>query len=239
MSAPLAFPGWLRPMAARRTRQFRRRVIVALTFPALLIAGLLAWRVQSVAVSSYPGFPRSAVASFRSLEGTPVVLLSLDGVRRLAETWPGVASVEARLQLPGHLVVTVHPAVVAGSFAVGRGWRAVGTDGQPGARLEGPVPPVLEHFAPLAPQLREGLAIARRLAAETGREVLEVRRILPDDLEVRLAGPRPGTNGTVIHVRPAGSRAESWWTAGLREGRANASWADLRRDDRATLGGEG
>ncbi len=235
----LAFPGRLRPVAVRRERRVRRRVIAAVTFLTLLTAGLLNWRVQSVAVSSYPGFPETTVRSLSSLEGTLIVLLSLEGVRRCAETWPGVASVEARLQLPGRLVVTIHPAPVAGSVPVGHGWHAVGPDGSLGARLKGPAPPLLEQFSPEITRLREGLVIAQRLAAETGREVLRVRRILPDDLEVHLAGAGPGAAGAVVHVRPSGSRAESWWTARLRQGLGTGPWADLRRDDRAIVGGRG
>jgi len=235
MGRPMAFPGWLRPIKARRTRRTGRRVVTGVVLFALLVTGLLAWRVRSVTVSAYPEFPRAAIRSLRSLEGTPVVLLSFRRVRELAEVWPGVASMEARLQLSGRLVVTVQPARVAGSVAVGRGWRAVGPDGTLGARLNGPVPPVLERFSPEADRLREGLIVAQRLATETGRKVLGVRRVLPDDLEVHLAGP--GARGAVVHVSPPGSRAESWWTARLRRGEPTGSWADLTRDDRATLGG--
>ncbi len=236
---PLAFPVKLRPVAVRRHRRVRRRVLASLAMAALAAAFLLRWRVESVAVSPCPGVPQAAMVSLRSLSGTPIVLLSLDGVRRLAEVWPGVASVEARLELPGRLVVTVHPSPVAGSFATGRGWHAVGPDGTPGGRLDGPVPPVLEQFPTRSIRLREGLVIAQRLAAETGRQVRLVRRILPGDLEVHLTGRDAGSPGPVLHVRPAGSRAESWWTARLRRGQAPGRWADLRQDDRAVVGGRG
>ncbi|NOZ95420.1 MAG: hypothetical protein GXP47_11895 [Acidobacteria bacterium] len=238
-SQPLAFPVKLRPVAVRRHRRVRRRVLAALAMGALAAVFLLRWRVESVAVSACRGLPQAALVSLRSLSGTPIVLLSLDGVRRLAEVWPGVDSVEARLELPGRLVVAVHPSPVAGSFATGRGWHAVGPDGTPGGRLEGPAPPVLEQFPTQANRLREGLVIAQRLAAETGRQVRVVRRILPGDLEVRLAGREAGLDGPVLHVRPAGSRAEAWWTARLRRGQTPGRWADLRRDDRAVVGGQG
>jgi len=238
-SVPLAFPGRLRPVAVRRTRRVRRRVIVITVLAALLAAGPLIWRLRSVSISAFPGFPKAAVRSLRSLQGTPIALISLRKARGLAEVWPGVASVDARLKLPGRLLVTVHPASVNGSFPTGRGWHAVGEDGAVGARLARPAPPVLEGFTPEAIALREGLGIARRLAEETGRTVLAVRRILPDDFEVQLAGSDSGGPGFLVHVRSSAGRAELWWTRQLRSGHAPGTRADLRRDDALIVGGRG
>ncbi|HHQ48752.1 MAG TPA: hypothetical protein ENK19_07700 [Acidobacteria bacterium] len=237
MSGPLTFPGRLRPATARRTRRVRRRVLAATALAGVITAGLLLWRVGTVSVSAFPGFPDPALRSLRSLEGTPVVLLSLREARRLAAVWPGVASVEARLELPGRLAVTVHRAAIAGCVPTGRGWHAVGNDGALGLRLRRPVPPVLQGFAPDPDALREGLAVARRVTEESGRSVVSVRRILPGDLEIELADDAKGT--VVVHVRPEPSGAERWWMARLEEGRAPGTWADLRRDDRLTVGGAG
>jgi len=228
---PPPFPAGLRRPRPRRARLWVRWLPLAL--PAVLPLALL-WRVGTVQIQGCPGLPASACRSLHDLVGTPVVLLHLDRIRDDVQAWPGVALVEVRFEAPGTLSVTAHPAEAAGSVRVGRGWRAVCADGQVGAALTAPQPPVLAGFGADRGKLASALVVGRRLARQTGLVVRRLRRILPDDLEVVLADS--GGESYTIHVVPGGSRAERAWCELLRTGGAGA-WADLRGDFRMVVGG--
>ncbi len=235
---PPPFPARLRPAPSRR-RRIRRRVLLALAGLGAATALALAWRVDRVEVSACDAVPAGTVASLRALEGSPVLLLSLDRVRRQLEIWPGVVAVEARLVLPGTLRVTARPAVAAGSLRWARGWRAVAPDGRTGVRIEAPLRPELVGFSADPREVRQGLVVAQRLERASGFAVRRVRRILPGDLEVTLVDAE-GEVTAVVHVTPEGTAAETWWTARLAAGReARGSRADLRWADRVVVGGSG
>jgi len=222
-----------------RRRRIRRRVVLALAGLGAATALALGWRVDRVEVSACDAVPAGTVASLRALEGSPVLLLSLDWVRRQLEIWPGVVAVEARLVLPGTLRVTARPAVAAGSLRWTRGWRAVAPDGRTGVRIEAPLRPELVGFSADPREVRLGLVVAQRLERASGFAVRRVRRILPGDLEVTLVDAG-GEVTAVAHVTPEGTAAETWWTARLAAGReARGSRADLRWADRVVVGGSG
>lgn len=195
----------------------------------------LLWRVQSVEIEACPELPASASTSLKQLVGTPIVLLDLGRVRDNIQAWPGVAAVEVRLEVPGTVQISVRPAEVAGSIRVGRGWRAVCSDGCIGGSLSVRRPPVLAGFGADPRELAGALDVGHRLTEETGLVVQQLRRILPGDLEAVLTG---GDDGTlhVVHVKPAGSRAERAWCRMLRAGGA-APWADLRGELQLVIGG--
>lgn len=228
---PPPFPAGLRRPRQTRTRAWLRWLPLALI--ALLPVSLL-WRVQAVDVQACPGVPASACSSLEQLVGTPVVLLDLARLRDDLRAWPGVATVEVRLEVPGTVHVVAHPAEVAGSVQVGRGWRAVCEDGRVGAALAGPRPPVLAGFDFDRGQLGSALGVGHRLASETGLVVQRLRRILPGDFEAVLTAA--DGSDYQVHVAPGGSGAERAWTQMVRAGGAS-SWADLRGELRMVVGG--
>ncbi len=235
-SLPPPFPARLRPTPSRR-RRVRRRVLLFLGVVAAVTLLALTWRVDRVVVEACDAVPTGTIVSLQALEGTPVILLSLERIRNMLEIWPGVVAVEARLVLPGTLRVTARPAVTAGSLRWARGWRSVAPDGRVGVRLPAPAAPELLGFEAEPQELRLGLVVAQRLERATGLDVRSVRRILPDDLEVVFADGDERPAGAV-HVTPDGTTAETWWTARRRGGTAAiGTWADLRATDRVVAGG--
>jgi len=212
---------------------------VLLVIP-LALALLPRWQVKKVDIQRCPGVPERLGGTLMSLVGTPVVLLDLDWVRNAVDVWPGVAGVEVRLKRLGTLSVKAYAAGVAGSLAVGRGWRAVCPDGTLGPRLDARRDPVLVNFPRRPERLREGLSVAERLARELGRPVESVRRVMPDDFEVVFAR-RPGDRRPfAVHVAARASGGERMMGAMVRSGALqDIGWADLRQEDRLVVGGQG
>jgi cell division septal protein FtsQ len=192
------------------------------------------WRLQAVEVTGCPSLPSEVATSLEGLVGRSPLSVDPQWVRRQVEVWPGVVSVDVRLELPGTLKVHATAATPRGSVANGAGWRAVAEDGRLAGPLDGPIAPVLEGFTRRPDELSRGLAVAARLREATGAEVRAVRRITPNDLEVRLAG---AGGEVVVWVRPTATASERRFCDLVAEGRFLAAWVDLRWQDRLVLGG--
>jgi len=229
------------PVGLRRpARSRRRRRLALLVLAPLALLVLPAWRVSEVRVQACDGIPPAVVAGLEGLAGTPVALIDLEWVRRCLEVWPGVRDVEVRLSMPGTLNVRAYAERPAGSVRVAGGWHAVCADGSGGPRLAGPRAPVLEGLDMSPAALRTALAVAERVAGETGLTAASVRRILPGDLEVTLVRGSGEGRPLVAHVAARASAGELRWAALLRGGEVAAvGWVDAREDDRLVLGGNG
>lgn len=224
---PPPIPERLRPRPTRRRRKF-----VGVLLMPLLLLPLFLWRVRTVEITACPGLPESCSSSLRQLEGTWPCALPMGWIRSRVETWPGVAGVRIRLDLPATLQIIARGAPVAGSVRVGSGWHGVGSDGRLGRRLDGPHLPVIEGFAHHHGDLRRALAAARRLREATGLTPSRVRRILPGDIEIRLRPALEEGVAATVHVSPNGSRAErAWCERALGNPESVPRWADLRSDD--------
>lgn len=225
-------PERLRPARERRKRG--RRLIVMAVFPGLLTL-LPLWRLSAVEVLGSPPLPAEAVSSLKQLEGRFPLTLGLESLKRELETWPGVASVDVTLELPGTLRVTAKPAVPVASVAVGRGWHGVDSRGHLTGPLDSPRPPVLDRFHHQPAELRRGLAIAARLAEATGTQVETVEPVVNTDYLVTLtrAGLEPW-RGTVL-VRELPTAAEAAWCSYLAAGQPLSTWGDLRHQSRMVL----
>jgi len=230
MSRPMFLPDRLRPALPRR-RPRRLLALVAAIPGCLLLLPL--WRVQTVDVTGCGELPVSLERSLRQLEGTSLLTLDLDRVREQVEAWPGVASVEVRLELPGTLHVTVRQATARASVPVGAGWHGVDDAGRLTGALAQPLPLSLERFPPSPEELRQGLAVADRIGRACLARVRTVRRITPSDFAVALE--RAGTE-LVIHVRPQPTVGERLWCEHAASGQLAWRWADLRWDSRLVLG---
>ena len=159
----------------------------------------------------------------------------IEWIRRQVEVWPGVESVDVRLQLPSTVRISATQVVAHGSVPVGHGWRAVAADGSLAGPLPSPYPPVLEGFSNRPKELRSALEVARRLTETSGARVEEIRFITPADLEVRIL-LATGEN-SVVHVQPEGTEGERFWCEAAAKGKQPALWADLRWHDRVVIGG--
>lgn len=229
-------PDTLRPHSTRPPRRRRRSVAVLLAAFAAATLVLPMWRVQHVTMTPCRGVPATTPRGLQRLEGEWVPLLDLHWVRRQVAQWPGVGGVEVELQLPGTLRIVAHPAEAAGSVATGRRWHAVTAAGELAGSLASPVAPLLEGFRQEPHALRTGLTAAARLAEASGRRADRVRQILPDDLLVVLAGRTAEEPPLEVHVTPGGSAAEHRFWALMADRSAAVHWADLRNDNRMTLG---
>ncbi len=232
MSGPF-LPDRLRPRSPRR--RGRSPVVLVL---AVAVLPLLApwWRLRKVDVIPCDGLPGSAVSALHDLEGRFALGVDPRQVASELEAWPGVATVDVRLNLPATLVVRATPVLPHGSVVSGRRWRAVAEDGRLAGSLAQPLAPVLKGFPRDARDLRKGLEIARRIGGASGRQVESVRRITPVDYEVRLASEPAG--GVVrIWVGATASAAERYWCRRMANGEDGGGWLDLRRDDRVVVGG--
>jgi len=231
---PPPFPERLRRRASHRRIP---RWPVALAAVLLTAAAMPLWRVGAVVVEPCDALPRAVRESLAAVTGSSQLLLDLDWVRGVVEAWPGVAGVDVQLELPGTLRVTARSAEVSGSYRVGRGWHGVTRDGSPGGPLPSPIEPRLSGFA--GSEMARALAVTRRLEQATGATVIEIRHVLPDDLEatLRLAVGAPEVR---VHVRPEPTPAERYWCSEVAAGRAPA-WADARGTLRlvVTEGGDG
>jgi hypothetical protein len=229
--APRFLPDRLRPSTTGRKR---RRGFVLLTFLPVMLLALPQWQIDEVLVEGCPKLPAAAVHSLRGLIGQPALGLDLQTVRDQVEIWPGVGEVEVELELPATVRVRAAAAESRGSLRVGRSWHGVASDGSLTGISELALPPVLTGFTGEMERGR-GLAVAGRLEAATGGQVLEIRRITPADYRLRLQPSGAGPE-RVIHVLPQGSDAESAWCAAVVEGSLMQTWADLRWTDRIVIG---
>ncbi len=226
-------PERLRPTAPSLRRA--RRGLATVAAVPLLVAIAPLWRIQTVEVVACPGIPVEEVAALEALEGRPALTVRLSDIRERLAHWPGVASVEVSLHLPGRLVVTTRPREVLASTRVDGRWRAVHGDGAIGPDLETPVWPTLEGF--LGDEARQrAIEVVARVEAGCGLKVLTAAWVTPDDLRLELAGAAAET-AAVVHVRPGGSAAERWWCERSASGELPARWADLRGASRIVLGG--
>jgi len=230
--APRFLPDRLRPPATGRKR---RRGFALLTVVPVMLLVLPRWQVTEVLVDGCPKLPASSVSSLYELIGQPALGLDLEAVRDRVEIWPGVGEVEVELELPGTVRVRAAAAVSRGSLQVGQSWHGVAADGSLTGIVEIALPPVLAGFTSDI-ERSKGLAIASRLQAATGGQVIEIRRITPSDYRLQLQ-PASGGAEMVIHVVPQGTGAESAWCAAVAEGSLTQTWADLRWTDRIVIGG--
>ncbi|MCD4747757.1 MAG: hypothetical protein K8R59_00155 [Thermoanaerobaculales bacterium] len=235
MTAERSFlPESLRPQPKATSRpktRHRLRYTVVILSIATVVAVLASWRVDAVLVESCSAIPASATADFNIMQGRWVPAVDLDWVRRQAERWPGVATVDVKLQLPGTLRVLAGPEDICGTLRVGAGWRAVSCDGTMGRRLEKPQKPVLEGFESAHQEVRRALAVGRRLAQGGEAEVLGISRLTPTDYEVRLIAKEGSDQVFTVRVYPTARPTEEWWFSARAAGTAPA-WADLRHPNR-------
>jgi hypothetical protein len=224
-------PDRLRPRAPRR--RTRWQVLAFALLPGVL-ALVPSWRVRAVEVEGCPALPASVRGSLATLAGTPVALLDLGWVRRQVEVWPGVASVEVRLDLTGALRVGTHASRVEGSVPVGRGWHGVAPDGALAGPMAEERQPVLAGFGHRPDELWRGLEVARRLGRETGGTVSLVREVTPGDCLVELVLPG-GAAPVVVHVQPKATESERFWCRQVRAGARVAPWTDLRAERRLVV----
>ncbi len=171
-------PDRLRPRAPRR-RSGRRFLLPAV----VLILGVLLlplWKVKSVEVRGGDVVPESVTVSLEGLVGHMVPMLELGWLHQVAAAWPAASEVRVRLELPGTVVVEIFPESLRGSVALGSGWHAVAADGRLAGALDEPFRPQLVGFQRPADR-RLAFAVARRLAAASGGEVVAVEHITPAD----------------------------------------------------------
>lgn len=233
MTGARFLPDRLRPTAPGMRRV--RRGLLSLAVLPVVIAAAPLWRIQDVTVAACPGVPAEVVASLEALVGRPTVMVRLSEIRERLAHWPGVASVDVSLELPGSLVVTVRPCEVRGSIVGGDGWRAVHADGSIGATMAAPETPMLEGFVSEGDR-RQAVEVATRIERDSGLEVLAASWVTPDDLRIELADVT-GDAVAVVHVRPEGSAAESWWCERAARGELPGRWSDLRSSSRVVIGG--
>jgi hypothetical protein len=200
--------------------------------PVLLVP-LGWWRIDSVEIDACPALPDPVRAELVALSGASPLTLDLRRVQHLVEAWPGVAGVSVAVELPSTLRVQARGARVAGSMPVGTAWHAVAETGEPAARIDAPVRPVLRGFATVPAELRVGLEVAARLEQGSGLEVLEVRQVMPDDLEVVL---EPAAEPPVAaRVGAETTATERAWCAAVLAGARPATWTDLRQPNRVIV----
>jgi cell division septal protein FtsQ len=241
---PLAFPERLRPQRQVRRRTRRRLPILLLLLPVLVLP-LFWWEVQRVEVAPCPGLPEVVRQGLHELVGTSPLTLDLQWVRHQVEVWPGVASVQVKLELPGTLHVTARPQEIAGSLAIGRRWHAVVETGDIGTVLDKPQAPLLQGSGRRPAALRQGLQIAARISDATGYRVEQIRLVMPGDTEVTLVSGEfsdsaerlrlTHSNPVVIRVNTEASVAEQVWCEKVRDGWQPAPWTDLRMDNRMVV----
>mgnify|MGYP001132342227 CR=1 FL=1 len=233
MTGARFLPERLRP-SAPGLRRVRRGLAVLVVLPVIVAAAPL-WRIQEVTIDACPGIPAEVLASIDALEGRPTLTVRLADIRERLERWPGVASVDVTLELPGSLMVTARPCEVRGSIVAGDGWRAVHGDGSLGPALTSPQRPVLSGFL-RDESRRQAVDVAERVAGGSGLTVTAVGWVTPDDLRLELVsdGVDPVA---VVHVRPAGSAAERWWCERAARGELPGRWSDLRGASRVVVGG--
>lgn len=227
-------PEHLRPAKAARRR--RRRGWLWLALLPLPLLGITQWKVVTVEITQQPWVPPTAVASIRSLIGTPMVLVHLDWVRRHLDRWPTVGGVEVLCRLDGTVLVTTRPARAAASIRVGSGWHGIDRHGQPTGRLSERRTPVL-HCAGDSDTLGSALSVARRLEALDIGAVQSVTFVSPSVLAVDLEND--GRSFTA-HVRTETSDSEEgltrlWSTRRLPD----HGFVDATRDDRLVVGERG
>jgi len=232
---PTFLPDRLRPRAPRK--RSRKPLLLMAVLPLTLIVVPM-WRVQAVDVSGCSGLPPELMTSLDDLVGRPTLAVSPQWVRRQLEAWPAVSAVEVQLELPGTLRISAAHAPAHGSVPVGTRWHAVTASGTLGGNLDAPIEPVLSVTPGSPTDVRRALAVARRIAGQSGGHVRGVRPITPTDFEVDLVPP--GTDRPVVlRVRPEATRAETQWCRLLSQGESSPGWVDLRWDDRVVLGGAG
>ncbi len=228
-------PDRLRPRAQRK--RSRKPLLLLVVLPLALFVVPM-WRVQAVDVSGCSGLPPELMVSLDDLVGRPTLAVSPQWVRHQLEAWPAVSAVEVRLELPGTLHISAAHVTAHGSVPVGTGWHAVTALGTLGGKLNAPIEPVLAVTPGSPTDVRRALAVARRIADQSGGHVRGVRPITPADYEVDLVPP--GTDRPVVmRVRPEATRAERQWCRGLTRRESSPGWVDLRWDDRVVIGGAG
>jgi hypothetical protein len=228
-------PDRLRPRAPRK--RSRKPVLLMAVLPLTLVV-LPMWRVQAVDVSGCSGLPSELMVSLDDLVGRPTLAVSPQWVRHQLEAWPAVSAVEVRLDLPGTLRISATHAKAHGSVPVGTKWHAVTASGTLGGNLDAPIEPVLSVTPGNSTDVRRALAVARRIAGQSGGHVRGVRPITPTDYEVDLV-PLGTDRPVLMRVRPEATRAEMQWCRGLTRGESSPGWVDRRWDDRVVLGGAG
>jgi hypothetical protein len=193
------------------------------------------WRVQAVQVEGCPGLPPGVTQSLQGLVGRFPLAVDPQWIRQQVEVWPGVESVDVRLELPATVKVSATQTVAHGSVPIGVGWQAVAADGSLAGSLPDRYPPVFEGFSNRPHELRSALEVAKRLIAASGGRVEAIRFITPSDLEARIL-LQSGTT-SVVHVRPEGTEGERFWCEAAANGELTTRWADLRWHDRMVVGG--
>ena len=174
--------------------------------------------------------------TLQELVGRFPLAVDPEWVRRQVEVWPGIGTVDVRLEMPGTVWVTATAVSPRASVPRGVRWQAVAEDGSLAGSLVQPIGPILEEF-PIDPvELRRGLDVAHRLERGTGGQVDAVRLLTPADYEVRLrlAG---GERSVSVLVRSAETDGERYWCQWAVRGEAPPGWADLRWNDRLVTGG--
>ena len=226
-------PDRLRPMPPRRRS---RRPLAGLALVATLPMAAPWWQVQAVEVTGFPGLPDSVIDTLQELVGRFPLAVDPQWVRRQVEVWPGVGTVDVRLEMPG--TVHVNATAVSPQASVPRGvrWQAVALDGSLAGPLDRPKGPVLEEFPVDPVELRRGLEVARRVERATGGRVDAVRLVTPADYEVRLR-LADGEQETVILILSGETEGERYWCERAARGEPLPAWADLRWHDRVVTGG--
>jgi len=109
--------------------------------------------------------------TLQELVGRFPLAVDPEWVRRQVEVWPGIGTVDVRLEMPGTVWVTATAVSPRASVPRGVRWQAVAEDGSLAGSLVQPIGPILEEF-PIDPvELRRGLDVAHRLERGTGGQV--------------------------------------------------------------------
>lgn len=228
-------PERLRPRL-RLGRRPRRRPATLLVVVPLLLALLPWWRIHAVEVEGLAPVPAAVASQLDEYLGVPALGIDLRQVRDRLEAWPGIDGADVRLELPGRLRVVARPARPAASLQIGRGWHGVALDGTLTGVVAAPVAPELDGFPAEAGTLRTVLVVVRRVQAEARAEVLAVRRVAPDDLEL-LVRPAAGGEPLTVVVGREPSGAERYWSARVAAGEPPGAWCDARAEERLVVGG--
>ena len=234
LAAPPPFPDRLR----RRPRRRRsRHWLGGLALLPALVLVLPMWRVHRVSVTGGSALPPATRTSLEAVVGTWAPMVDLHWVRRQVTSWPAVAGADVRLVLPGTLDITVRSAVPVASVAVGSGWHGVTADGRLSGPVERPVAPLLVSVPHRAPELRQAIHVARRVATAASLSVARVRQVMPDDLEVQVHTPCPSRPTATVRVGVHRTAAEREWARRMVDCTAVVPWADARNPQRLVIGG--
>jgi len=223
-------------------KQRPRRQLVLLSFVPVLLLPMGWWKISEVELTPCAGLPAVVSEELSSLKGSAALMLDLAWVRQLAQSWPGVAAVDIRLELPGTLVVTTRAAPPRGTIAIGRSWHAITETGALGRVVDHPIHPVLKGFRLVDQELALGLKIGARLHRASSCEVQTVRLVTPSCFQVTLLPPSmigdTDPLPVVIQVGAEATTAERWWSATVAAGTSPAPWTDLRCDNRVITRGD-